>query len=79
MTSASASPLLSVRSVQTFYSYCAPRPMQFGAARALNQGDDWLANMRETYGRAGKAAAETRPQQAQTQAGAPLDTRRSSC
>jgi len=47
-----------IRSVQTFYSYCAPRPMQFGAARALSHGDEWLASMRETYGRAGRAAAE---------------------
>lgn len=47
-----------IRSVQTFYSYCAPRPMQFGAARALSHGDEWLANMRQTYGRAGRAAAQ---------------------
>jgi N-succinyldiaminopimelate aminotransferase len=47
-----------IRSVQTFYSYCAPRPMQFGAARALEHGDAWLANMREIYGRAGRAAAQ---------------------
>jgi N-succinyldiaminopimelate aminotransferase len=46
-----------IRSVQTFYSYCAPRPMQFGAAAALNHGESWLANMRETYRRAGQAAA----------------------
>jgi N-succinyldiaminopimelate aminotransferase len=47
-----------VRSVQTFYSYCAPRPMQFGAAKALRNGEAWLANMREIYGRAGRAAAQ---------------------
>lgn len=46
-----------IRGVQTFYSYCAPRPMQFGAAVALEQGDAWLADMRELYGRAGRAAA----------------------
>jgi N-succinyldiaminopimelate aminotransferase len=46
-----------IRGVQTFYSYCAPRPMQFGAAQALAHGDDWLAEMRALYGRAGKAAA----------------------
>jgi len=33
-----------IRGVQTFYSYCAPRPMQLGAARALREGDEWLAN-----------------------------------
>jgi N-succinyldiaminopimelate aminotransferase len=32
--------------------------MQFGAARALAQGDEWLANMRAAYGRAGKLAAD---------------------
>jgi N-succinyldiaminopimelate aminotransferase len=47
-----------IRGVQTFYSYCAPRPMQFGAAAALDQGDEWLAEMRTTYARAGRAAAE---------------------
>lgn len=46
-----------IRGVQTFYSYCAPRPMQFGAAQALAKGDAWLATMRETYGRAARAAA----------------------
>jgi N-succinyldiaminopimelate aminotransferase len=46
-----------IRGVQTFYSYCAPRPMQFGAARAIAEGDAWLAQMRDTYGRAARAAA----------------------
>jgi N-succinyldiaminopimelate aminotransferase len=46
-----------IRGVQTFYSYCAPRPMQFGAAAALRHGDGWLAEMRATYARAGRAAA----------------------
>jgi N-succinyldiaminopimelate aminotransferase len=46
-----------IRGVQTFYSYCAPRPMQLAAASALEQGDSWLAQMRETYGRAAKLAA----------------------
>jgi N-succinyldiaminopimelate aminotransferase len=46
-----------IRGVQTFYSYCAPRPMQFGAACALEQGEAWLAQMRHAYGAAGRAAA----------------------
>ncbi|HKU37912.1 MAG TPA: pyridoxal phosphate-dependent aminotransferase [Polyangiales bacterium] len=46
-----------IRGVQTFYSYCAPRPMQYGAAAALDQGDAWLEDMRALYGRAGRAAA----------------------
>jgi N-succinyldiaminopimelate aminotransferase len=47
-----------IRGVQTFYTYCAPRPLQIGAARALEQGDEWLAEMRRIYARAGRAAAE---------------------
>jgi N-succinyldiaminopimelate aminotransferase len=48
-----------IRGVQTFYSYCAPRPMQLGAARALREGDEWLANARNLYKPAARAAAET--------------------
>lgn len=44
--------------VQTFYSYCAARPMQFAAARALDEGEEWQAQMRVTYGRAARLAAE---------------------
>src|SRR5262249_8401422 len=47
-----------IRGVQTFYSYCAPRPMQFGAARALEAGDSWLADMRRCYASAGRLAAQ---------------------
>ena len=48
-----------IRGVQTFYSYCAPRPMQLGAARALREGDEWLANARDLYKPAARVAAET--------------------
>ncbi|HEY2736371.1 MAG TPA: pyridoxal phosphate-dependent aminotransferase [Polyangiales bacterium] len=47
-----------IRGVQTFYSYCAPRPMQFGAAQAIAHGDGWLDQMRSIYGSAGRASAE---------------------
>ncbi len=47
-----------IRGVQTFYTYCAPRPLQIGAARALEEGDAWLADMRRIYASAGRAAAE---------------------
>ena len=47
-----------IRGVQTFYTYCAPRPMQLGAARALRDGEVWLADAREHYARAGRAAAQ---------------------
>jgi len=46
-----------IRGVQTFYSYCAPRPMQLGAARALREGEAWLADARDRYARAGALAA----------------------
>jgi N-succinyldiaminopimelate aminotransferase len=47
-----------IRGVQTFYSYCAPRPMQLGAARALRDGDEWLVDARTRYARAGRMAAD---------------------
>jgi N-succinyldiaminopimelate aminotransferase len=47
-----------VRGVQTFYTYCAPRPMQLGAARALTLGDGWLADARARYARAARTAAD---------------------
>ncbi|HEX6240183.1 MAG TPA: pyridoxal phosphate-dependent aminotransferase, partial [Polyangiales bacterium] len=47
-----------IRGVQTFFTYCAPRPMQLGAARALDHGDEWLARARALYGEAGARAAE---------------------
>jgi N-succinyldiaminopimelate aminotransferase len=46
-----------IRGVQTFYSYCAPRPMQFGAAQALEHGDRWLTDMRALYASAARLAA----------------------
>lgn len=47
-----------IRGVQTFFTYCAPRPMQLGAARALDEGDAWLARARALYAEAGRRAAE---------------------
>jgi N-succinyldiaminopimelate aminotransferase len=47
-----------VRGVQTFMHYCAARPMQLAAARALEGGDTWLADARRAYHAAGRAAAE---------------------
>lgn len=38
-----------IRGMQTFYTYCAPRPLQLTAARALNEGDAWLDEMRAYY------------------------------
>ena len=36
-----------IRGLQTFYTYCAPRPLQLCAARALEDGDAWLTSMRD--------------------------------
>lgn len=38
-----------VRGVQTFSTYCAPRPLQLGAARALREGGEWLRMARRAY------------------------------
>lgn len=46
-----------IRGVQTFFTYCAPRPMQLGAARALDEGDAWLAQARSLYADAARRSA----------------------
>ena len=46
-----------IRGVQTFKTYGAPRPFQFAAARALAEGDAWLAETRRRYAEAGRRAA----------------------
>jgi N-succinyldiaminopimelate aminotransferase len=46
-----------LRGVQAFQTYCAPRPLQLGAARALREGDAWLAEARAAYAEAGRRAA----------------------
>jgi N-succinyldiaminopimelate aminotransferase len=46
-----------VRGVQTFKTYCAPRPFQYGAARVLAEGEAWLAETRALYAEAGRRAA----------------------
>ena len=47
-----------IRAVQTFHTYCAARPMQVAAARALNEGDGWLEDARKRYRAAGEMASE---------------------
>jgi N-succinyldiaminopimelate aminotransferase len=46
-----------IRAVQTFTQYCAARPMQLAAARAIAGGEGWLADARRAYGEAGRRAA----------------------
>ncbi|MFO0583838.1 MAG: pyridoxal phosphate-dependent aminotransferase [Anaeromyxobacter sp.] len=49
--------MAAIRGVQTFLHYCAARPMQLAAARALEEGDAWLVEARAEYAAAGRAAA----------------------
>jgi N-succinyldiaminopimelate aminotransferase len=44
--------------MQTFHTYCASRPMQFGAIGALRHGADWAAEGRRLYRHAGHTAAD---------------------
>ncbi|PKN59136.1 MAG: pyridoxal phosphate-dependent aminotransferase [Deltaproteobacteria bacterium HGW-Deltaproteobacteria-14] len=48
-----------VRAVHTYQVYGAARPMQLGAARALDEGDAWLAEARTLYRDAAQATART--------------------
>jgi N-succinyldiaminopimelate aminotransferase len=47
-----------VRRVQTYQVYCAAKPMQHAGARALEEGDEWLAEACRRHGRAARLAAE---------------------
>ncbi len=47
-----------IRAVQTFNVYCAARPMQLGAARALNDGRGWVDHARALYHEAGRRSAD---------------------
>lgn len=44
--------------MQTFHTYCAPRPMQFGGIGALEEGTPWVEEGRELYRHAGYTAAD---------------------
>jgi N-succinyldiaminopimelate aminotransferase len=47
-----------IRGLQTFQTYCAARPLQLGAARALREGDAWLERARALYADAARRTAE---------------------
>ena len=47
-----------IRGVQTFSTYCASRPMQLGAARALRDGTGWLERARDLYRDAARRTAD---------------------
>lgn len=46
-----------VAAIQTHQVYCAPKPMQLGAAKALSGAGDWLAETRALYREAGQKTA----------------------
>jgi N-succinyldiaminopimelate aminotransferase len=50
--------MASIRGMQTFHTYCAPRPMQFGAVGALHYGGAWVEESRSLYRDAGYEAAD---------------------
>lgn len=52
-----ASAMPAIRGAQTFLTYCAPRPLQIGAARALAEGDAWVESTRQLYIAASRQAA----------------------
>ena len=47
-----------IAGMQTFHTYCAARPMQFGAVGALREGATWVEDSRTLYRDAGYAAAD---------------------
>lgn len=47
-----------VRAVQTFQAYSTNQPLQLGAARALDEGDAWLASTRAAYATAARRTAD---------------------
>lgn len=50
--------MATISGMQTFHTYCAPRPMQFGAIEALRHGGAWVAESRALYQKAGYVAAD---------------------
>lgn len=53
-----AEAMQAIRGVQTFVTYCAPRPFQLAAARVLDEGQGWIAEARRHYGELGRRAAD---------------------
>ncbi len=50
--------MAAIRGVQTFLTYCAPKPMQLAAAHALDAGEAWIAEARASYRRLAERAAD---------------------
>jgi len=53
-----ANVMTAIAGMQTFHTYCASRPMQFGAVHALQEGDGWVQESRGLYREAGYEAAD---------------------
>jgi len=53
-----AAVMTAIAGMQTFHTYCAPRPMQFGAVQALREGGGWVEECRSLYRDAGYEAAD---------------------
>ncbi|NOY90797.1 MAG: pyridoxal phosphate-dependent aminotransferase [Deltaproteobacteria bacterium] len=53
-----ASAMRAIRGVQTFLTYCAPRPMQYAALACLRHGQGFIEECRRDYAEAGARAAE---------------------
>jgi N-succinyldiaminopimelate aminotransferase len=53
-----AEAMAAIRGVQTFVTYCAPRPFQLAAARVLDEGQEWIAEARRHYRELGHRAAD---------------------
>ncbi|MFC1609413.1 pyridoxal phosphate-dependent aminotransferase, partial [Myxococcota bacterium] len=50
--------MATIRSAQTFYSYCASRPMQIAGARAIREGGPWVERARKLYAEAAQKSAD---------------------
>jgi N-succinyldiaminopimelate aminotransferase len=53
-----AAAMQAIRGVQTFVTYCAPRPFQLAAARVLSEGRAWITSTRAHYRELGARAAD---------------------
>ena len=50
--------MTAIRGMQTFHTYCAARPMQFGGVEALRAGGQWVKESRTLYRDSGFNAAD---------------------
>ena len=53
-----SSAMSAIRGVQTFVTYCAPRPLQLAAAVALDDARAWIEETRRHYAELGQRAAD---------------------